>query len=180
MQSRLCSAEAEVASSNLAGRASQVHAGWRPGSCELPLPGRAPEPQRPKRFLTHLPLSRDRSRERPLPARPQARAGRQRRCSASSDSPPPARRRFSSGLEACSTRALSAVFICSNPASVFASVPLTSPTRSPVKRSDCTKRLRPPSSRSMRRPCSPSKSPGGGGGRASGARGSPRRRERWA
>jgi hypothetical protein len=31
--------------------------------------------------------------------------------------------------DACSTRALSAAFICSNPTSVFASVPLKSPMR---------------------------------------------------
>jgi hypothetical protein len=38
--------------------------------------------------------------------------------------------------EGCSTRAFSAPFICSNPLSVFASVPLTNPTRKPLKRSD--------------------------------------------
>ena len=43
------------------------------------------------------------------------------------------------GADACSTRALSAVFICSKPVSVFASVPLKSPTRRPLKLSDWTK-----------------------------------------
>ena len=38
--------------------------------------------------------------------------------------------------EGCSTRTLSAAFICSNPPSVFVSVLLTNPTRKPLKRSD--------------------------------------------
>jgi hypothetical protein len=59
-----------------------------------------------------------------------------------------------------STRVLSAAFICSNPVSVFASVPPKSPTRTPLKRSDSMKRLRPPSSCSMRWLCSPSKTRG--------------------